>query len=74
MGGFDHAALARVLDVPAGVEPTVVVALGEQAHADRLPEDLRERETAARQRRPLTETVLWWDDEPRQATAGASAA
>jgi nitroreductase len=74
MGGFDHGALGRVLDVPPGVEPTVVVALGEQAHPDRLPEDLRERETAVRQRRPLAETVLWWDDEPRPVEVAAPAA
>lgn len=62
MGGFDHAAVRALLDAPEGVEPVVVVAVGRQAHADRLPPDLRAREVAARERRPLAESLLGWDD------------
>ncbi len=71
MGGFDRAAVRELLDAPDGLEPVVVVAVGERAHPDRLPEDLRARETAVRQRRPLEQTVLRWDDD---AAAEATAA
>jgi nitroreductase len=62
MGGFDHGRLAAGLGLEADLAPVVVVALGRRDHHDRLPDDLRRRETAPRVRRPLSETVLVVDD------------
>jgi nitroreductase len=49
MGGFDAVALRRVLDVPAGLKPLTVTALGWPATGVRLP---------ARNRLPLAEVAL----------------
>jgi nitroreductase len=62
MGGFDHAAVTEVLGAADGVHPVVVVAVGRRAGADRLPDDLRQRETAPRHRRPLHSMLLRVDD------------
>jgi nitroreductase len=56
MGGFDAEALAELL--PEGVTPLVVVAVGRRDEPVRLPETLAARETAPRERLPLTELVL----------------
>ena len=58
MGGYYPERLLAALDIPAeGFLPLAVIAVGSNADADLLPEDLRQRETAARGRRPLAETV-----------------
>lgn len=58
MGGF-HAELARdALALPADVEIGAVLAIGRRADPSALPEDLRERETAPRTRRPLAEITF----------------
>lgn len=83
MGGFDHGFLADVLGLDPELAPVVVVALGRRDHHDRLPEELRRRETAPRVRRPLSETVLvvddrtgadWLSEGSASRDAGASAA
>lgn len=69
MGGF-HADLARkAFGIPTGFEPVVVVALGYPDAPESLPDDLRERESAPRQRRPLHEIVFneTWGD-PHEIT------
>lgn len=71
MGGFDHAALTRLLRPADGLHPVVVVAVGTAADPAHLPADLQERERSPRERRPLDQTVLVWDDE---AADDASAA
>jgi len=58
MAGFAPDSLAVDLDLPDGVTPKVVVAVGRLGHPDRLPDDLRVRETALRDRRPLADLVL----------------
>ncbi|MFC9131532.1 nitroreductase family protein [Streptomyces sp. NPDC057099] len=58
MGGFDPERLRVSLDVPDGYRPLTVTALGALAAADLLPEELRVRETAVRERRPLAETFF----------------
>lgn len=58
MGGFDAAAVARVLSLPEDVRPVVVLAVGRRGEATALPEPLAARETAARERRPLDELLL----------------
>lgn len=58
MGGFDPEQLRTALGVPDGYRPLSVTAIGALAAADLLPPDLRDRETATRERRPLTETFF----------------
>ncbi len=83
MGGFDHGRLADELGLDADLAPVVVVAVGRRDHHDRLPDELRRRETAPRARRPLSETVLvvddltgaeWFSEESTQDDAEAPAA
>ncbi len=74
MGGFDHAGLTGVLEPGDGVHPVVVIAVGQRADAARLPADLRQRETAPRQRRPHEHLLLRVDDEPAGASVDAPAA
>jgi nitroreductase len=58
MGGFDPQASARAFELPAGVTPVVVVAIGVHDPDAELPEPLAERERAPRVRRDLDELVL----------------
>lgn len=58
MSGFDADRLRTALGVPDGFRPVSVVAVGALAAADLLPDALRERETADRERRPVTETFF----------------
>jgi len=57
MGGFEVDAVRAAYDVPAGVEPLVVVAVGRQGDLSALDEEARRRELA-RERLPLPELVL----------------
>ena len=51
MGGFNKVILAQNLNVPLEeFEPTVVIAIGYPGEADKLPENLKQRETAPRVR------------------------
>jgi nitroreductase len=45
MQGFDYEGMADYLDLPEGFELECMVAVGERAPAETLPEDLQERET-----------------------------
>lgn len=57
MGGFDVAGATAAFELPAGVVPITVIAVG--AHTpDVLPEPYASRETAERTRRPLDELLL----------------
>lgn len=57
MGGFDVSGAAAAFDLPEGVVPITVIAIG--AHSpDVLPEPYASRETADRTRRPLDELLL----------------
>ncbi|MEV4758921.1 nitroreductase family protein [Micromonospora sp. NPDC049559] len=58
MAGFDAAGLRDELELPAEVQPHIVVAIGRLGDPRSLPEDLRRRETALRSRRPLAELML----------------
>lgn len=57
MGGFEVDAVRGAFEVPDGVEPLVVVALGRQGDLGALDEKTRERELA-RVRRPVAELLL----------------
>jgi len=58
LGGFDPQAAARAFDLPAGVTPVVVVAVGAHDPDAALPEPLAERERAPRTRAGLDQLVL----------------
>jgi len=58
MGGFDRDAVSNTVDLPKGVEPFVLVALGVRAPATVLPEALAAREVGPRSRRPVNELLL----------------
>ena len=56
--GFDKACAAERLDLPEGIVPVTAVAVGHPGDASVLTDKERERETRARSRRPLSETVF----------------
>jgi len=58
MAGFNADAARERFAVPAGWEPSSVIALGYPGHANSLPEKLKEREIAQRQRKPLDSFVF----------------
>ncbi|RKS72710.1 nitroreductase [Motilibacter peucedani] len=58
MAGFDAAALAQRFEVPAGWAPMIVLAVGLLGDPDDLPEHLRARELAPRDRFPLQEIAF----------------
>lgn len=57
MGGFDIDALTVALGVNEPQEVVVVFSVGKAGSADSLPEPLKEREEAPRERKPLSEVV-----------------
>ncbi|WP_394553491.1 nitroreductase family protein [Agromyces sp. MMS24-JH15] len=58
MGGFDGARLREAFDLGERFEPVSVTAVGVLGDPDSLPEALREREVAPRQRKSLDEFVV----------------
>lgn len=58
MAGFDAAALHQELSLPEQVRAKVVVSVGRRDDPDRLPEDLREREHAPRERMRVADLLL----------------
>ncbi|WCN81315.1 nitroreductase family protein [Micromonospora sp. LH3U1] len=55
---FDQAGLATELDLPGGVRPLVVAAVGRLGDPFALPPDLRAREIGLRRRRPVADLLL----------------
>ncbi len=67
MSGFDAAKARETYAIPDGYEPVTVIAVGYRADEDSMPEDVREKESAPRQRRPLGEIVFsgtWGNSSP----------
>lgn len=58
MAGFDSERAKTELEIPEDYEPAAFVALGYAGSPDSLPEGLREREMAPRQRKPLSELTF----------------
>jgi nitroreductase len=58
MAGFDRERARQELGVPDGYEVVAAVAIGYLGSPDTLPNDLKERELAARQRKPLSELAF----------------
>lgn len=58
MGGFHQAALKKKLNLPEGLRPVVVIAIGYSRNPDDLPEGLKQREFAERSRKPVSEFIF----------------
>ena len=58
MGGFDAAKLHAAFDLADNLEVVSITTIGVLGDIDALPEVLRERESAPRLRKPLSELVL----------------
>ncbi|GAA3939047.1 nitroreductase family protein [Hymenobacter algoricola] len=58
MGGFDRAKAQEAFQLPAGLQPAVMIALGYQGAAEHLEEPFLGRENAARQRKPVAEIAF----------------
>lgn len=59
MGGFDRSKVSAALQLDESVFPMVILAVGKVAAPEQLDAPFMEREVAARQRHPLSETVLF---------------
>jgi nitroreductase len=67
MGGFDHESARQVLEIPETYALGAVIALGYQGEPSALTnEQLREREHAPRDRKPLSELVFSAWGEPAE--------
>lgn len=58
MGGFDRAALAAAFELPSTLRPITVMAVGPFGDVTQASAEVRERETAPRERRAIEESVL----------------
>lgn len=58
MAGFDQEKAREVFKIPSGWEPVAMMAIGHPGRAEDLPEDLREKEMAARSRKTASEWVF----------------
>ena len=60
MAGFDVDGAREAFDLPAGVRPLAVVAVGSLGDYRRMPPEIVERDTRPRERMPLEAMVLNW--------------
>ncbi len=58
MAGFDHVKARAAFSVPPEYDVGAAIAVGHFGDPDQLPEGMRERELAPRERKPLDEIVL----------------
>lgn len=58
LGGFDRARTASEIELPADVQPAVMIALGYRGEAEHLEEPFLTRELSPRSRKPVSEVVL----------------
>ena len=58
MAGFDPHKAIELFEIPGGWEPIAAFTIGYPGDADALPEKLREREHAPRERKPLEAFVM----------------
>ena len=63
MAGFSPAKVRELYAVPEEFEPVAAIAIGYGVDADEVPDDLKEREAAPRERKPLASFVFQgtWD-------------
>ena len=72
MAGFDEPSVRAVFDVPKDVRILAVIAIGYPGDPSTLPQDLREKETAPRQRLPLDRLVVrgQWTEQHGESARG----
>ncbi len=58
MAGFSGEKARELFDLPPDIEPVTMIAVGYLGDPDHLPENLKERELAQRQRKTLDELIL----------------
>ena len=58
MGGFNVDMAREIFEVPARHDPVTMIAIGYPGDPDSLPEDLRAKDLAPRQRKPIREFVF----------------
>ena len=58
MGGFNVEAARELFEIPARHDPVTMIAIGYPGHPDSLPEELRAKDLAPRQRKPKREFVF----------------
>jgi len=58
MGGFDVAAIRTAFQLPEGVNPLTVMALGAYDNSDAVPAEIQQRDSADRGRLPLDQVVI----------------
>src|SRR5690606_32607298 len=58
MGGFDADRIRTVFAIPDKFNPIAVMTMGYQLSVDRIPDDMQEREFAARKRKVLGESCF----------------
>ena len=58
MGGFDRDAVRAAFDLPAGITPLTVIAVGALGSLEDTSDEVRAREAAPRTRRAIAESVL----------------
>lgn len=61
MGGFDADQCRALFNLPVACTPLSVLAIGYQAEADKLTEELRQKEVTPRSRKPLTDCFFFAD-------------
>ena len=58
MAGFDPRKAIELFEIPSGWEPIAAIAIGYPGNPESLPETLRQRELAPRERKPLAAFVM----------------
>ncbi len=58
MGGYDAEKAKQVLDIPQGFEPVATIAIGYKGESEKLPMNLKKRESGTRIRKEIKEFVF----------------
>src|SRR6185295_18770094 len=58
MAGFNVDKAREIFEIPAGYDPLTIIAIGYPGHPDSLSEELRAKDLAPRQRKPIGEFVF----------------
>ena len=58
MAGFHVEKAREIFEIPVRYDPVTMIAIGYPGHPDSLPEELRAKDLAPRQRKPIREFVF----------------
>lgn len=65
MAGFDVPGASEAFGLPDGVRPLMVIAVGSLSDYSEVTPEIAERDSLPRERLPLADVVLNWQDVPR---------